>query len=275
MELASPRPIRYATSPLLASKTPPWRSRFVISLIALAFSMLFARTIYVMLIWKPSGKTELARAAISKDSLSSLAVEIERLSQLSTKTDSLSINELRQAIQRSTEVASRAAVDLQSQAKTWEEIRRGIAEDKVTHDTLKANLLEIKKLHAEEIVRVKSLIDAATRPSVWGEVFNLAISFIFGVLSSILASWIYDQRKRDVKEVQLKAQAEAEVAESNGKLDANSAAAMRLERPLGVDEAEMPAFLRRPIKPSASTIPPSGENSSKEEAASESPRSDA
>jgi cell division protein FtsI (penicillin-binding protein 3) len=42
--------LHYATSPLLASKTPPWRSRLVVFLVGLAFAALIGRAIYVQLV---------------------------------------------------------------------------------------------------------------------------------------------------------------------------------------------------------------------------------
>jgi len=42
--------LRYATSPLLASKTPPWRSRFVVLLVGLGFAVLLGRAAYVQII---------------------------------------------------------------------------------------------------------------------------------------------------------------------------------------------------------------------------------
>ena len=44
------RSLRYATSPLLASKTPPWRSRFVVLLVGLGFAILLGRAAYVQII---------------------------------------------------------------------------------------------------------------------------------------------------------------------------------------------------------------------------------
>ena len=37
------RSVRYSSSPLLASKTPVWRSKFIVAAIALGFAMLAAR----------------------------------------------------------------------------------------------------------------------------------------------------------------------------------------------------------------------------------------
>ncbi len=44
------RSVNYATSPLLASKTPPWRSRFVVLLVGAAFLVLLGRAVYVQII---------------------------------------------------------------------------------------------------------------------------------------------------------------------------------------------------------------------------------
>jgi len=46
----SVRSVNYATSPLLASKTPPWRSRFVVACVGAAFLLLLGRAVYVQII---------------------------------------------------------------------------------------------------------------------------------------------------------------------------------------------------------------------------------
>src|ERR1700757_4139685 len=42
--------VQYATSPLLASKTPVWRSKLIVAGIALGFAVLAARAFYVEVI---------------------------------------------------------------------------------------------------------------------------------------------------------------------------------------------------------------------------------
>ena len=44
------RSVNYATSPLPASKTPPWRSRFIVLLVGAAFAVLLGRAAYVQII---------------------------------------------------------------------------------------------------------------------------------------------------------------------------------------------------------------------------------
>ena len=46
----SVRSLNYATSPLLASKTPPWRSRFVVVLVGLAFAVLLGRAVHLQIV---------------------------------------------------------------------------------------------------------------------------------------------------------------------------------------------------------------------------------
>ncbi len=46
----SVRNVAYSTSPLLASRTPPWRSKFLVGLVGLSFCVLLGRAVYVQII---------------------------------------------------------------------------------------------------------------------------------------------------------------------------------------------------------------------------------
>ncbi|HSW07492.1 peptidoglycan D,D-transpeptidase FtsI family protein [Aquabacterium sp.] len=50
LQRSNTRAVNYATSPLLASKTPNWRSRFVVALVAFSFAGLLGRAAYVQII---------------------------------------------------------------------------------------------------------------------------------------------------------------------------------------------------------------------------------
>ena len=47
---SSVRGVNYATSPLLASKTPKWRSRFIVAAVGLGFAGLLGRAAYIQII---------------------------------------------------------------------------------------------------------------------------------------------------------------------------------------------------------------------------------
>ena len=46
----SVRSVTYSTSPLLASPTPPWRSKFLVALVGLSFCVLLGRAVYVQIV---------------------------------------------------------------------------------------------------------------------------------------------------------------------------------------------------------------------------------
>jgi cell division protein FtsI (penicillin-binding protein 3) len=47
---ASVRSVNYSSSPLLASRTPPWRSKFLVALVGLGFCILLGRAVYVQIV---------------------------------------------------------------------------------------------------------------------------------------------------------------------------------------------------------------------------------
>ena len=47
---ANVRSVMYSTSPLLASKTPPWRSKFLVALVGASFCILLCRAIYIQIV---------------------------------------------------------------------------------------------------------------------------------------------------------------------------------------------------------------------------------
>ncbi|MFM7341313.1 MAG: penicillin-binding protein 2, partial [Betaproteobacteria bacterium] len=59
------RSVRYSASPLLTSRTPVWRSKFVVAAIALAFAGLAGRAVYVQAIdsdfFQKQGEVRFAR----------------------------------------------------------------------------------------------------------------------------------------------------------------------------------------------------------------------
>src|SRR5205814_4428473 len=49
----SVRSVNYASSPLLASKTPPWRSKLFVAMVGLGFAVLLGRAAYVQIVGQP------------------------------------------------------------------------------------------------------------------------------------------------------------------------------------------------------------------------------
>jgi cell division protein FtsI (penicillin-binding protein 3) len=69
MSRNSVRSVDYATSPLLASKTPPWRSRFVVLMVFLAFTLLMGRAVHLQIIHTDFYQAEGEKRFVHKESL--------------------------------------------------------------------------------------------------------------------------------------------------------------------------------------------------------------
>jgi cell division protein FtsI (penicillin-binding protein 3) len=65
----SVRSVDYATSPLLASKTPPWRSRFVVALVAGSFLVLLGRAVHLQILHTDFYQAEGEKRFVHKESL--------------------------------------------------------------------------------------------------------------------------------------------------------------------------------------------------------------
>ena len=65
----SVRSVNYATSPLLASKTPPWRSRFVVGLVFVSFTVLLGRAVHLQIIHSDFYQAEGEKRFVHKEPL--------------------------------------------------------------------------------------------------------------------------------------------------------------------------------------------------------------
>lgn len=65
---ANVRSVNYSTSPLLASRTPPWRSKLLVALVGLSFCVLLGRALYVQVIgsdfFQKQGEIRYARTLV-------------------------------------------------------------------------------------------------------------------------------------------------------------------------------------------------------------------
>ena len=190
----------FGLNTLLAAKMPPWRSKLLVALLGLAFAMLLGRAFYLATNPLSRISANLVVANQPQDSLAALVKQAARLSQLSKNIESLSINSLRGAMEDSVAAAERAAVDFNAQSTAWSELRGKIKNDSSTYDALRAQLADLQRMQKDEIVRLKKLLDEAQRPSIFADAWSLFLSFLIGVLGSLLASGLYEawreRRKR-------------------------------------------------------------------------------
>jgi hypothetical protein len=184
-----------AQSAIGAVSIPAWRSKFVVIVFGLLFSALLGRAFYLATNPLNRLRSAMVVANAPQDSLVALVREAERLKQLSSNIESLSISQLKAELQNSISVAQRAALEFNAQSQAWSDLRGKIKEDSTTYNALRADLAKLQELQQGEILRLKKMLDEAQRPSIFADAWNLGLSFALGVLSSILASWLYEAWK--------------------------------------------------------------------------------
>jgi len=183
----------FGRNALLAARVPPWRSTFLVVLLGIGFSLMIGRAFFSATNPLNRITANLVVANQPQDSLAALVTQANRLSLLSKNIESLSINSLKAAMDDSVVAAQRAAIDFNAQSNAWSELRGKIKDDSSTYESLRVQLADLQRMQKDEIVRLKTLLDEAQRPSIFADAFNLFLSFFVGVLSSLLASGLYEK----------------------------------------------------------------------------------
>jgi hypothetical protein len=173
-----------------------WRYRLVVTLFALSFLTLAGRGYYLATSPFIRTKANLVVLNTEQSSVAALVSQTEQLRLLTNNVERASLADIRAALEKTVTVANRAALDFQGQFEAWSELRGKIKQDSSTYDALRAQLSDLQKLQQGEILRLKEALDAAQKPSIFADVFNLSLSFVLGVLSSILASALYEGWRR-------------------------------------------------------------------------------
>lgn len=188
-----PQRISVEEAPVAALRSQGWRSRFIVVIFGLLFAVLVGRAFFLATNPLMKLRAAMFTANSPQNALFELAQETAKLHQLSASLESMSINQLRETIQQSAAVAQRAALEFSAQSRAWSELRGRIREDSSTYEALRADLARLQSLQQQEIVGLKRMLDEAQRPSIFADALNLSLSFSPGVLSSILASWMYER----------------------------------------------------------------------------------
>lgn len=195
-ERAAGRAPEACNSEVIVSRVPLWRPKLIVVIFAFAFTTVAARAFFLATNPINQLRATMVAANSPQDSLAALVRQADQLESLSQNIEAISIATLRQAMNDSVAAAQRAALDFDSQSKAWSELRGKIKNDSSTYDQLRKDLYELKKMQSEEIVRLKTLLDEAQRPSLFADIWNLVFSFALGIGSSVFASALYDKLKR-------------------------------------------------------------------------------
>jgi hypothetical protein len=131
----------------------------------------------------------------SPQSFIALGSQVEELRRITTNIDDYKLREIKSALTTTARLAGHAQSEFLAQYESWVSVQGEIEKDKDSFQQLRQRLDEVKRLQDSEIVRLKDLLDRSAKPSLIADGLNLGISFLVGILSSVLASHIYEKLK--------------------------------------------------------------------------------
>lgn len=176
-----------------------WRPRIVVVALMLGFIALTVRLLYLTTDAGLKLRAAVFVANSPQSALNQLVKETADLSRLADNFEEMSIADIRRRLRSSIAVADRAALEFEAQSKAWSYVRGKIKDDSSTYDALRRDLAESQRLQEDEVRRLKRLLDDAQKPSLIADTWNLSLSFFLGVLSSLLATAMYEKWKERLR----------------------------------------------------------------------------
>lgn len=170
-----------------------WRSRFIFSLLAFLAFLLIVKTAILTVGNSNRMQSNLAVMNRSPQSFIELGKQVEKLQQITANIDNYKLKEIKDELSTTAILAAHARTEFQAQYDAWISVQGEISRDKESFLKLKQRLDEVQRLQDAEIVRLSNLLEESTKTSIAEDAFGWVLSFIVGVMSSILATSIYDK----------------------------------------------------------------------------------
>lgn len=161
-----------------------------------AFALLAWRACFIVLSPSQRLKAALVTTNIEPAAGPALIAQVKVLNDLSANIETTSIALLRDALQKTSRLAERATREFEAQYQSWTLLRGQIKNDGTTYNELRQQLEQTQALQDREIVRLQDALSKAQKPSMWSDMGTLALSFGLGILSSILATILWERTPR-------------------------------------------------------------------------------
>lgn len=171
------------------------RADLLLTVFVLLAVALLVRAAFVTIGTSNRLQTNLALMNRTPQSFLDLGAQVETLSEMTAEIDQHSLAEIKSALITTSRLAAYAQVESRAQYDAWLAIKNASVQDKKVFLQLRNQLDEVRRFQDTEIVRLKKLLDDSTKPSLLADGMNLMFSFVVGVLSSILASRLYEPWK--------------------------------------------------------------------------------
>lgn len=160
--------------------------------IALMAIVLLGRAGYLASNQQSQDRTKLILMTRTPDSIIRLEEQSKELARVAANIDQHSLSEIRTLLDKTASTAGYATREIQAQQDAWRDIQTRNRVDADTYKRIQTDLSGVTKMQEEEIVRLNDLLDRAKAEPLAISILAFVVTFILGILSSLISSQLYD-----------------------------------------------------------------------------------
>jgi len=174
---------------------PRIRTRLFVlsSALVIIAAMLIWRAAYLSLGDDNRTRTNLVLMTRTPLSLSKLEAQTKLINKVSLHIEDYSLKDITRLLSDTARLASNANREIRAQTDAWVEIKASASKDAKTFKDLQQSLATTNQLQAQEIDRLRDVLDSAEKSTPFYSAMSFIATFAGGIIMTILADYL---RKR-------------------------------------------------------------------------------
>ena len=129
-------------------------------------------------------------------SFQKLNSHIDELEEMSKNIDTYTLGEIKDITKKTTYLLNQVGIELKAQHESWSDIQNLFEGDAEKFKQLRVSLDKAQQLNNKELLRIKNVMDQANQRTITEELSGTTLSFLFGVSSSLVATFLINVFKR-------------------------------------------------------------------------------
>ena len=173
-----------------------WRIRYIYSLFFIMMLVLGFRVLYLTTDSENIDRADLITVTRTPLSFLKLNSHIKELENMSKNIDTYTLGEIRDITKNTAYLLNQVSIELKVQHESWNDIQDLFEGDAEKFKDLRVSLDKAQQLNDKELLRIKSVMDQANQRTISEELSGTTLSFIFGVSTSLVATFLISTFKR-------------------------------------------------------------------------------
>lgn len=177
---------------MLVNTKSNYSSKYRLITLAIVFAVMVCGLIYrvsVLTLGEENrGKANLVLMNRSPISMQKLNMHVAQLEEMTGNIGDYSFSNIKHSIEETIDLVNQTNREIEAQYYAWLQVKDLINHDEESFVQLKEQLLQIQSLQDNEILSMKRVLDEAEKPSLITDMFNLTLTFLLGIFSSLFAT---------------------------------------------------------------------------------------